>query len=362
VSQAVRDELVSVDVTIAPNRDSLMAIMARAHFGRGDKSRWGYLGSRKAVYDDWKAGKSVGHLSSVFGRPQGAIRDLLLEYMLYLEALKLDWTPPEKEVLLRPAIEFNPPVRFLQSTGHKQLLGIELDKVNLEVKFTALDSKAKLKHLVKRTVIDDNGPSATASYGEVFVGYVAPGSKQNSQSTDTTDQGSTAGTKTTGGGTDNGGTDTGATSGATGAAAGGEQSASGGGTGEAPKPHILFIYPVTRTDLTLTQLMKEAKGLNAKSYPAAGSALLRSIVEVLLKIIVDEKGLNPQGKLMDLEAALNVVIGKAQLSQDDNKVLQEFRKIHLSYMNLSTHATVVPNFTKLIMARDTIDAFIKRNV
>lgn len=353
VPQSVRDELVSVDVTIAPNRDALMTIMARAHFGRGDKSRWGYLGSRKAVYDDWNDGKSISQLSSVFGRPQGIIRDLLLEYMLYLESLKLDWTPAEKDLLLKPSIEFNPPVRFLQSTGHKQLIGIELDKVNLEIKFTTTDGKAKLKHLVKRTVIDDNGPSAIASYSDVFADYTAPGSQTDGQ-TDAGPDDSNNGA----GGTGTAGTGT----------PGGQGNGSGGtnanntGAGSGLKGNALFAYAVKRHDLTLSQLMKEAKGLNTKSYPAAGSALLRSIVEVLLKLIIEEKTLNQQGKLLDLEGSLNVVIGSGKLSQDDVKVLQEFKKTHLSYMNLSTHATVVPNFNKLMMARDTVDAFIKRNV
>lgn len=356
VSQSMKDELVSVDVAIAPNRDSLMAIMARAHFGRGDKSRWGYLGSRKAVYDDWKAGKSVGHLSNVFGRPQGVIRDLLLEYMLYLEALKFDWTPAEKEVLLRPSIEFNPPVRFLQSTGHKQLVGIELDKVNLEIKFVASDSKAKLKHLVKRTVVDDNGPSATASYGEVFENYVNPAEAQAGGSANASGQNGSAAAGGTGNASGS------SSSGSTGTQSSSTGTGTSGISASNLKPNALFAYPVKRQDLTLTQLMKEAKGLNTKTYPAAGSALLRSIVEVLLKLIIEEKSLNHQGKLLDLESALNLVLGKGCMNQDDVKLLQEFKKTHLSYMNLSTHATVVPNSARLMMARDCIDAFIKRNV
>ena len=352
VSQSVRDELVSVDVAIAPNRDSLMAIMARAHFGRGDKSRWGYLGSRKAVYDDWRASKSIAQLSNVFGRSQGQIRDLILEYLLYLEALKLAWTAAEKEALLRPSIEFNPPVRFLQSTGHKQLVGVELDKVNLEIKYTDSDAQAKLKHLIKRTVIDDSGPSATASYGEVFGDFVSPNAQPGSQQTSSTAgaSGAAPGSGGTGGsasGSNNSGQPTGSVS-------------SGGGA--TLKAGALFGYPVTRNDLTLTQLMKEAKGLNSKKYPAAGSALLRSIIEVLLKIMIEDKKINPTGKLLDLEGALNLIIGQGKLPQDDIKVLQEFKKTYLSYMNLSTHATVVPNHTRLLMARDSIDAFIKRNV
>lgn len=332
-----------------------MAIMARAHFGRGDKSRWRYLGSRKAVYDDWKAGKSIGVLAGIFGRPQGSIRDLLLEYMLYLEVLKLDWTDAEREVLLRPSLEFNPPVRFLQSVGHKQLVGVDLDKINLEVKFTDTDGKDKLKHLVKRSVIEDSGPSAIASFAEVFGNYVSPESKAGKKSSgDSTGAGSTG---QTGGGTQ-------------GQGAGGSQSGtdSGGSTSGTPggssglKPNALFSYPLHKHDLTLIQLMKEAKGLNTKSYPAAGSALLRSIAEVVLKLIVQEKEINPQGKMLDLEGALNLVIGQSRLPQDDVKILKEFQKSHLSYINLSTHATIIPNYNRLMMVRDSIDAFIKRNV
>lgn len=351
VSQAMQDELVSVDVAIAPSRDALMTIMARAHFGRGDKSRWGYLGSRKAVYDDWKAGRSIAQLSHVFGRSSAQIRDLLVEYMLYLEALKLEWTPAEKETLLRPSIEFNPPVRFLQSTGHKQLLGIELDKVNLEVKFTDVDARFKLKHLVKRTVIDDDGPNATASYGEVFADFVTPTAEADG-GTAQARKGNGTNTNSAGG-SDAGAQTSGSTDGAT----------AGSGTGsEALKPNALFNYTVKRNDLTLRQLMKEAKGLNTKNFPAAGSTLLRSAVEVLLKLIIEEKSINSQGKLLDLESAVNLVIGQGKMSADDSKILKEFKTGHVSYLNLSTHATVVPNHARLIMARDCIDAFVKRNV
>lgn len=352
VPQSMRDELVSVDVAIAPNRDALMTIMARAHFGRGDKSRWSYLGSRKAVYDDWKDGKGIGTLSTAFGRPQGAIRDLILEYILYLETLKLDWTEAEKEVLARPSIEFNPPVRFLQSTGHKQLVGMELDKVNLQVNFLASDSRSKLKHLVKRTVIEDNGPSATASYGEVFSSYVEPKPQKNGQ--ESTNAGASTGQPSSGDSSSD--SDDGGTSNT------GEPNANGGQTGSPLKATALFAYPLARHDLTLKQLMKEAKSLNTKSFPAAGSALLRSTVEVILKLIIEEKKLNKQNKLLDLEGALNLVIGNGGLPQDDVKVLQEFKKGHLSYLNLSTHATVTPNFNRLMMARDCIDAFVKRNI
>ncbi|WP_157089251.1 hypothetical protein [Oceanibaculum pacificum] len=343
VSPSVKDEMASVDVAIAPSRDALMPIMARAHFGRGDKSTWSYLGSRKAVYDDWKSGKSIGQLANIFDRTQGSIRDLLLEYMLYLEALNLDWTPAEREIFLRPSVEFNPPVRFLQSTGHKQQLGIEFDKVNLEIRFVASDAKAKLKHLMRRTVIESNGPSATASYDEVFTNYVPP--QGNDGAGDGQSGSSAPGSNGKGNGQSGGGTGGGP---------------SGGGTRS--KPHALFGYAVKRHDLTLSQLMKEAKGLNTKTYPAAGSALLRSIVEVLLKLIIEEKNLNHQGKLLDLESALNIVIGRAHMDQNDIKILQEFKKSYLSYMNLSTHATVVPNYHRLMMARDCIDSFIKRNM
>lgn len=349
VAPAMRDELLSVEVTIAPSRDALMTIMARAHFGRGDKNRWGYLGSRKAVFDDREAGRSISQLSHVFGRSPSQIRELLLEYMLYQEALKLSWTDAEREMLLRPSLEFNPPVRFLQSTGHKQLVGIELDRVNLEIKFLASDARSKFKHLVKRTVIDDNGPSATASYSEVFAGYVEPATEKK--------RGEPGGDGGNGGQT--GEEATAEPKDSSPGATNPEQPAGGG---EAPKPHALFNYPVTRNDLTLRQLMKEARGLNTRAYPAAGSALLRSLIEVLLKVIIEGKGLNEKGKLLDLEGSLNLLIGSGKSSGDDSRILKEFKSSHLSYMNLSAHATVVPNQSRLMMARDCIDAFVKRNV
>lgn len=353
VSQAMKDELLSVDVTIAPSRDALLAIMARAHFGRGDKSRWGYLGSRKAVYDDWKAGKSIAALSHAFGRTQGQIRDLLLDYELYLESLKLPWTTAEQEELLKPSIEFNPPIRFLQTAGHRQQVGIELDKTNIEVKFTATDGKSKFKHLVKRTVIEENGPSATATYDAVFSNFTPPTGVSNSpQAGNPAGQGHAGASPTRGGGAPSGSP--------AGVSPAGSHSAGQGGLGL--KNGALFNYPLKRNDLTLHQLMKEAAGLNTKTYPGAGTALLRGIIELLVKLIVEEKGLNPQNKLLDIEGALNLALSSGGLPPDDLKVLKEFRKHHMDYVNLSTHATVSPNHNRLIMMRDCIDGFIKRNV
>jgi hypothetical protein len=49
ISQSAKTSLLSVDCSIAPSRDALLPIMTSAHFGLGDKSKWGYLGSRKAT-------------------------------------------------------------------------------------------------------------------------------------------------------------------------------------------------------------------------------------------------------------------------------------------------------------------------
>jgi hypothetical protein len=369
IGQAVRESLLNVDVTIAPSRDSLMKIMARSHFGRGEKSRWRYLGSRKALHDDWKAGPNIEQLSNVFGRSQSQIRDYLIEYMLYLDALSLTWTSSDREFLLKPSLEFNPPVRFLQSTGHKQLVGIELDRVNLKLNFTAADAKAKFKHLIKRMVIDDNGPSATASYADVFADFVAaparaaestPAEPEEDSPTGTP-EGSSAGGGAVGDGTGSNSSEPTNETGNEGTSSGGPTN-TGQTDDNAPKRYALFGYAVTRNDLTLRQVMKEAKGLNTKQYPAAGSALLRSVIEVVLKLIIENKRLNPQGKSHDIESALNLVIGQGSLGVDDTRILREFKSTHLPYTNLSTHATVVPNHSRLMMARDCIDPFIKRNV
>jgi len=269
IPEPMRDELVSVDCAIAPSRDSLRPIMARAHFGRGDKAQWGYLGSRKAVYDEWKEGRSFGQLASIFDRPQGAIRDLVLEYEVYLEALKLTWTAAEKVKLLEPSVEFNPPVRFLQTSGHKQLVGLDLDRINMPIKFIAPDSKAKFQHLIRSMIIVQKGPSATASYAEVFADYVVPAASGEGCGQQVSPQGC--------GSARNAGTGA-ANTGTSGGNAAINQASVGGST--KLKLGALFDYPVLVNDLTLKQLMKEANDLNTKRFPAAGTSLLRSIIEL----------------------------------------------------------------------------------
>src|SRR5580704_13447335 len=172
IAETTRLILLSADCSIAPSRDSLLPIMANAHFGHGDKSKWGYLGSRKAVYDEWKAGKTIPRIAKAFDRSAGEIKELILEYLLYLKALGLRWSKKEKEALLNPAVQFNPPVRFLQTKGHKEKIGISLDSANLKVVFTDGEAPKRFKHLLKRLVISPQpGLGATATYDDVFSDY-----------------------------------------------------------------------------------------------------------------------------------------------------------------------------------------------
>lgn len=351
---SMKEDLLSVDCAIAPSRDALLSIMANAHFGLGDKSRWGYLGSRKAVYDEWKAGKSIAQLASAFDRKPGQIRDLLLEYAIYLEALDFDWTPAEKEALLSPELEFNPPVRFLQSSGHKALIGIELDRTNLVVNFNAPDAKAKLKHLVKKLVINTGtGLSATSLYKDVFVDFATPlpGSSSANASGEPTTGGQGTSTSSPQGGNSSG------------KEQGGIGKPPGSNPGTKLKSGTLFNYPISSNNSVLKQLMKEASTLNTQNFPGAGTSLLRGLVEAILKAAIHDQGANPQNKLLSLETALDICLSQAvTFNQDDKKILKEFKKTHLDYVNMGTHATVVPNTLRLVAARDCIDQFIMRNV
>ena len=178
VSGDLKVALMNVDCSIAPDRDSLLPIMASAHFGLGDKSKWGYLGSRKAVYDEWKSGKSVPQLAAAFDRTEGQIRELILEYLLYEKSLSFAWTSAEKDKLLDPSVEFNPPVRFLQTKGHRASVGLTYDATNLQILFTDQIAERKFKHLVYKLVVHPTkGLGATASYEEVFADFHEPGTR-----------------------------------------------------------------------------------------------------------------------------------------------------------------------------------------
>jgi hypothetical protein len=79
LSETAKNNLLKVECSVAPTRDALMPIMASAHFGTGDKSKWGYLGSRKAVFDEWKGGKDLPKIAKLFSISQGDLRELILE-------------------------------------------------------------------------------------------------------------------------------------------------------------------------------------------------------------------------------------------------------------------------------------------
>lgn len=349
ISNATQKQLLDVDCSVAPDRDALMPIMASAHFGTGDKSKWGYLGSRKAVCDEWKSGKSLGKLAKLFDVTQGEIKELILEYQLYLKALNLPWTHTEKDILLKPNLAFNPPVRFLQTSGHKEKMDISYDTANLKVVFGSKEAEKKFKHLVGKLVINPvKGLGATATYDAVFADYGTAAS------------GAKGGGKKAGGGS--GGTSGGG--GSTGSGAGGSGGGKAKGGSTKAKPGSLFGYAAKKMNNALVdQLLKEAREINCKKYPAAATFLLRNIVETILKHIIDDQNANKTGGKLDLENSLNLCISNnVKLSNADKSILSEFKKDHLVYLNLGAHGNVIPNDTRVLAARDSIDQFVKKHV
>jgi hypothetical protein len=341
LSARVKTALLDVACSIAPNRDALLPIMASAHFGLGDKSKWGYLGSRKAVFDKWKAGKSIAQLAKAFDRTQGQIKELILEYLLYQKALSLPWTREEKKALLKPSVEFNPPVRFLQTSGHKSQVGIVYDNTNLKISFVDSEAEKKFKHLLKKLVVNpERGLGATATYDQVFADYAGrggtkSGGKSTTQSASTSKQTSTGSAGKT----------------------------SGSSSSSSPKAGSLFSYPVSLNSALVVQLMKEAKEINCKKYPASATFLLRNIVESILKDIIHQQKANAASKTLDLEAALNLCASNnVSLPAPDKKVLKQFQKNYLDYLNLGAHGNIIPNHDMVYAARDFIDPFVKKYV
>ena len=260
----------------------------------------------------------------------------------------MQWTEAEREMLLRPSLEFNPPVRFLQTAGHKQKVGIELDKANLKIVFQGGDAKKKFQHLIRRMLLESSGPGAVAAYEEVFSNFqLAAISEKSATSLSSTSNSGEGEAETSGAGSSTGP---------------GTATTQNSTTQSNQKPYSLFPHKATKSDLSLKQYLHEAQRLNVKNYPGAGTALLRAVVELVMKLVIEEKQLNPQGKLLDIEGAANLLISSGKLSADDKNIVKEFRSSHISYLNLGTHATVIPNYDRLVSARDCIDAFIKRNV
>jgi hypothetical protein len=63
-----------------------------------------------------------------------------------------------------------------------------------------------------------------------------------------------------------------------------------------------------------------------------------------------------------LESLLNLAQQQdvTVIDQTSKKVLSEFKKNHLNYLNLGAHANIIPNTDRLFSARDCIDLFIKK--
>lgn len=339
VTQATLASLANVDCAVAPDRGAVMPIMVSAHFGLGDKARWGYLGSRKAVYDEWKVSKNLVKVAKEFDLTLGEARNFVIEYLLYQKALSLSWTKNEKEELLKPGVAFNPPVRFLETKTHKEKMGISYDTANLKVVF-ASEADKKFKHLLKKLVISPvKGLGATATYEEVFADYGASGTT----------------TKPSGGGTSSGG------AGGKGSSAG--TAGGGGSTKPQKKSNALFAYEPTITNALVVQLMKEAKDIDSKRFPACATFLLRNVVESVLKHIIDDQKANSKGLALDLEGALNLCMSNAvSLPVTDKKILTQFKKDHVTYLNLGAHGNIIPNTDRVAAARDCIDQFIKKYV
>lgn len=325
--------LLVVDCSVAPNRDALLPIMAEMHFGTGDKSKWGYLGSRKIIHDEHASGKTVAHLARAFGVTQSDIVDYLLEYQLYLEALKLSWTPAEKEKLLDPRIQFNPPVRFLQTKGHKEAMGVSYDRANIIVKFADKESIRKFHHLIRKLVVNTQvGLGATSMYLDVFKDFSPTAPHPQPAPPPTAPPPPSP------------------------------PSAPPPG-GPKLKTGALFNYPVKLPNNLLKQLMKEASTINAKALPASATFLIRNLLEALLKHLIEQSNANSSKASLNLENSLNICKGKnVPLGPDDVKVLKDFERSHLDYVNLGAHGNLVPHPDRVFQIRDSLDEFIRKNI
>jgi hypothetical protein len=356
ISEADRKRLLNVDVSVAPSNGELAPLKARLHFGLGDKSGWSWLSSRQEIFTAWIKLKSISSVSKIFDRKNAEIQNFILEYKLYREALGLAWTDEERAVLQQPRLEFNPPIRFLESKGHKEKLGISLDKTNLKVSFTDNVAKQRFKHLITKLVISKTpGIGATASFGEVFNDFKEPTKKQPAK-------------KDSGGGTATGGDggSSGSSSGSDDGSKGGKgSSSSGGGSGQFTKKlGRLFDCKPKVSNTLLEQLMLEAGKLDCRTFPGAGTVLLRCIVEALIKRIIQENNLDPKGAARDLNDAIGVIKKSAStpISKDEKKVLGEFAAQDLQYLNLVAHANIRPNFQRLEAALSVIDLFVRKYV
>lgn len=347
ISDEMKVDLLSVDCTIAPDRDTLFPIMTNAHFGRGDKSKWGYLGSRQAIYKELVAGKNIDEIAELFEISPSEVRRYIIEYKLYLEAIKLRWTLKEKQKLLDPAIAFNPPIRFLQTKGHKEKVGIEYDLDNLNIVFENNIAKQKFQHLIKKLVINPHkGLGATAEYDSVFKDFTtsSPLGGQKDKSSEENDQSPETGED------DNSSDDR-------------DLSPSPPKPAPKPKPlkNALFAYESSSNSELLINLANEARRLSIKQFPCAGTFLLRNIVEAILKELIVKNDANGENNNISLESALGLCMGqKINIPKEDKKILGEFRTHHLNYLNLGAHGNIVPNENKLRMARDCIALFVRK--
>lgn len=350
VSEDFKSSLLVVDCAIAPNRDALLPIMAESHFGIGDKSKWGYLGSRKAICDEIALGKSQAQIGKAFGLSQAEVIDYLIEYRLYLEALDLQWTGAEKQKLLNPRVQFNPPVRFLQTKGHKEALGIEYDRLNLLIKFSDVESKEKFQHLIRKLVVNPTqGLGATAAYTDVFKDFESkiPSNKAgvgHQNPTPVTGQSASPSANQSGPSTPT-------------------VSANAPAAGPKLKAGALYNYPVKAHNNLIKQLMKECADINCLKLPASATFLIRNLLEAILKHIIDQCGANSKGSSLSLEGCLSLCSGNTvPLTVEDKKILKDFQKNHLDYLNLGAHGNIVPHPTRVFQIRDLLDQFVKSQV
>lgn len=353
-----KKSLQDIDVSIAPSKESLAPIKARLHFGLGDKAGWSWLSSRQEIASELQRLKSSSEVAKVFNKSNSEIQGFLMDYEIYKEAVKLKWTEAELHVLQQPRLEFNPPIRFLETKGHKEKVGILLDKTNIKVSFADATAKQRFKHLVAKLVVHRTpGIGATASYEAVFEDFKVPTAKKASPK-------SSGDEKVGGDGHPKSGSP-GSSDDPSGEAGHGKGkgSSSGGGIGQ-KKPGRLFNYKPKVQNTLIEQLMTEAAELDCKKFPGAGTVLLRCIVEAVAKRIIQENKLDPDNKVDDLSTALSLLrkSPKTPLTKEERKIIEEFGNQNLQYLNLVAHANVRPNFARLETVLSIIDMFIKKHV
>jgi hypothetical protein len=121
---SLRSQITTLTADLAPTREAAEPIISRRHM-TSPVLPWTVIAQQRRIAKRLKDGKSIDEIAQELRMKPGQVRSLAREHQLLERAIQSStWTRTEQRALADPGLKANPFVRFFELRGTKEALGM----------------------------------------------------------------------------------------------------------------------------------------------------------------------------------------------------------------------------------------------